>query len=41
MIFGIIIGVVLGYLFKPQIDNALKAVAKRLSDKRRDDDNTY
>ena len=37
MWFGLIIGVALGYLFKPQIDNALKSVAKRLTDNTKDD----
>lgn len=41
MIFGIIIGVVLGYLFKPQIDNALRSVVKKISDKRNNDDDSY
>jgi hypothetical protein len=32
MWFGLIVGVVLGYIFKPQIDNTLRKVANRLTD---------
>jgi len=31
MWLGIIIGLVLGYIFKPQIDKALRKVANRLT----------
>ena len=38
MWFGIIIGVVLGYFFKPQIDITLRKVARKLTDHTSDDE---
>ncbi len=38
MIFWIIVGIALGYFFKPQIDKGIKKVAGMIGDNRRDDD---
>jgi len=35
MIFGILIGIVIGYIFKPQIDNMLRRLTKQLRDEKR------
>lgn len=40
MIFGIIIGVVLGFVFKPQIENGLRKVSRYINDQR-DKHNDY
>ncbi|WP_280938011.1 hypothetical protein [Spirochaeta lutea] len=36
-LFTVLVGVVLGYVFKPQIDRALKKVVRKLEDKSKDD----
>ena len=32
MIFWLLLGIVIGYLFKPQIDDAIKRVARLIKD---------
>jgi hypothetical protein len=41
MFWGLIIGVVLGYFFKPQIDQGVKRVTKMLRDDRGDGGSSY
>jgi uncharacterized membrane protein YqgA involved in biofilm formation len=36
-LFNVLVGVVLGYVFKPQIDRVLKKVVHKLEDKSKDD----
>lgn len=38
MIFWIIVGVAVGYLFKPQLDKVVGKVAKMIKDNRKDKD---
>jgi len=37
-LFPLIIGVALGYFFKPQLDNLVRRAMRMLNDNRRDDD---
>ena len=37
-LFPLIIGVALGYFFKPQLDRAVRRVVRMIDDRRRDDD---
>lgn len=40
IIFGAVIGIAIGYFFKPQLDGLVRKVAKKLSD-RNDTDDKY
>jgi hypothetical protein len=37
-LFPLIIGVALGYFFKPQLDNVVRRVMRMIDDRRHDDD---
>ncbi|MFO8065852.1 MAG: hypothetical protein ACQETQ_04770 [Spirochaetota bacterium] len=37
-LFPVLIGVALGYFFKPQLDNLVRRAMRMLNDNRRDDD---
>ena len=39
--FGLFVGIVLGYLFKPQLDKGVKKITKMIKDNRSDKGPTY